>query len=98
MIPITQTDNDNMMKLMIDIEMKLTKNAKQNESIVKKEKRNIHYKIKNILESDKKNSFVIVHKTILLSPSKICNKSRKTQTKCFFLYTIYYNIIYAAKW
>ena len=81
MIPITQTDNDNMMKLMIDIEMKLTKNAKQNESIVKKEKRNIHYKIKNILESDKKNSFVIVHKTILLSPSKICNKSRKTQTK-----------------
>ena len=29
MIPITQNDNDNMIKLMIDIEIKLTKNAKK---------------------------------------------------------------------
>ena len=29
MIPITQNDNDNMIKLMIDIEIKLTKDAKR---------------------------------------------------------------------
>ena len=82
MIPMTQNDNDNMIRLMIDIEIKLTKNAKKMKKIKTslKQERIIHNKIKNILDS-KKNSSVVVHESHSKESKKIMfQKLRNTRT------------------